>query len=283
MDQVPRPAPNLVAAVNQPPKPRPLAPRQTRKPTGKPSWPVILIAGGEKAGKSWQCAKASASPLIGMAYWIGFGEKDPDEYGALPGANFEIVPHDGTLGDFYDAIRHSSQLPPAVEGKKNLLIIDSSTRVWDQLRDEATMAAAARGSRDKNGEIQVGSDLWNKANGRWALILEAARMHDGPVIITARMDTVTVFNDTGKPTKQKTDKIKAQKGLPYDVDAIIEMPERGQATLTGVRSVIFNFPDRVDIPWLHEEGMDGFWRRLGLAEVETVKPVYTEPVNNEAI
>ena len=33
----------------------------TRKPTGKPPWPIMLIAGVEKSGKTYSAAQASAS------------------------------------------------------------------------------------------------------------------------------------------------------------------------------------------------------------------------------
>lgn len=70
---------------------------QTRKPTGKPSWPLLLAAGGEGTGKSYLAAEASASDLIGKTYWLGYGEQDPDDYGNIPGADFDIVEHDGTI------------------------------------------------------------------------------------------------------------------------------------------------------------------------------------------
>lgn len=69
---------------------------KTRQPTGKPSWPILLLAGREKAGKSWAAVAASASDLIGRTLYIGIGEDDPDEYALIPGASFEIVEHDGT-------------------------------------------------------------------------------------------------------------------------------------------------------------------------------------------
>ena len=56
----------------------------TRKPTGLPAWPILLIAGVPKAGKSYACAAASASPLVGRTLWVPVGEDDPDELGGDP-------------------------------------------------------------------------------------------------------------------------------------------------------------------------------------------------------
>ena len=69
---------------------------QTRKPTGIPSWPIVLLTGVEKSGKTYAAAAASASEMVGRTLWLGIGEDDPDEYGAIPGTRFEIVVHDGT-------------------------------------------------------------------------------------------------------------------------------------------------------------------------------------------
>lgn len=69
---------------------------QTRKPTGRPSWPITVLAGREGAGKTWAALSASASPLVGRTLAVTIDEDMPDEYGAIPGANFDIVLHDGT-------------------------------------------------------------------------------------------------------------------------------------------------------------------------------------------
>ncbi|MEB4614033.1 AAA family ATPase [Leucobacter sp. M11] len=255
--------------------------RGTRKPTGLPSWPVLLLAGREKTGKSYQAAAASASELVGRTFWVGFGEKDPDEYGAIPGARFEIVDHNGTLADMAAAIRWAA-VQPAEDGKPNLLVLDSATLVWDTLKDKATFLATKRGSTDRNGEVVVGMDLWNKVNQEWAGVLTAVRSHKGPVILTARLDTVAVIGANGKPTTAKTEKVKGQRSLAYDVDAIVEMPERGIATLTGARSVIHKLPARTDLPEFDKGGVDWLWRKLGLDRHQVAQPTYTDAVTEDA-
>ncbi|MGO2188243.1 MAG: AAA family ATPase [Microbacterium gubbeenense] len=245
--------------------------RTIRKPTGLPSWPVLLLAGFEKAGKSYSAAEASSSDLIGETYWISFGEQDPDAYGAIPGARFNIVEHDGSLGDMVAAIQDAKSQPRG--DKPNMLVIDSASKVWMAISAWVDAAAAQRNKRDRHGELVVGTDLWNKANTKWQSFLNMLRGWDGPVILTARMDLVTVMDDRGLPTRDKTNKIKAQKSLPYDVDAIVEMPTRGQATLAGARSVIYQIPERADMPGFT---VDGLWRKLGLDKHATAKPTYTE-------
>lgn len=259
------------------PKPRPTTrTRGLRRPTGKPSWPILLLAGREKAGKSYQAALASTSDLIDRTFWVGFGEKDPDEYGAIPGARFEIAEHDGTLADLRDTLRYLLSIP---KGElPNLLVIDSATRVWTTLRDKATFIAQQRGKKDRDGEFIITMDIWNKVNTEWVEILNLIRRWNGPVILTARLDTVAVI-ENGKPTSQKAEKVQGQKSMAYDVDAIVEMPERGKAELVGARSVIYKIPSRVDLP---DFTVDALWRKLGLANAEIAQASYTEPPEQTA-
>lgn len=237
---------------------------QTRKPTGKPAWPIALIAGSEKSGKSWACAEASASPLIGRTLWFSTAEDDPDEYGAVPGARFEIVIHDGTYRGLLNALSDASK-EPAVDGKPTLWVIDSGTRLWDLLSD---MAQTEANRRRHEAEAKINMDLWNVAKSRWQHVLDTLRSHAGPSIITARLETIVVVED-GQPVKGRdnkvltTSKIKAEKNLPYDVGLIIEQPRRGEAYLTGYRSVkLAGQEARIPLP---DFTFDKLWRDLGLA------------------
>jgi len=244
---------------------------QFREPTGKPSWPILLIAGGEKAGKSYASAKASSSDLIGQTYWIGVGEDDPDEYGAIPGARFRIAKHDGTHKSILAALRDASH-QPRVDGKPNLLVLDSGSRVWEMLSDEAQERANNRARKaaekwkkpyDPDSEATIGPDLWNKATARWQDIMDVLREHDGPSIITARLDVVTVMDDKGQPTKEKSEKIKGQKSLPYDVGGIVMLPERGKAYISGIRSLKLDLPVGDKTP-VKDFTVDWLWHQLGL-------------------
>lgn len=247
---------------------------KTRRPTGKPSWPITLIAGAEKAGKSWACAEASASDLIGRTLWVGAGEDDPDEYGNIPGADFEIVEHDGTYRGILAAVTDAAAEPAG--DKPTLLIVDSMTRIWDLLCDEAQQVAnrRARAKAERYNkpvpteDVQITMDLWNVAKDRWDAIVDALRAHQGPVLVTARLEEVTLLDDNGKPTAEKMLKVKGHKSLPYDVGAIVELPQRGEAWLRGVRSTRLQLAERTK---LKSFTVDTLWRNLGLAETETGK------------
>ena len=244
---------------------------QTRKPTGKPPWPITLLAGAEKAGKSYACALASASDLIGRTFWVGVGEDDPDEYGAIPGARFEIVQHDGTYQSILTAMNAAAAEPP-VDGKPNLIVLDSATRLWELLSDEAqVMANRRRKNNNPDQDSPISMDLWNRATERWQSIVNVLRRHHGPSLVTARLDVVTVLDDAGKPTKEKTSKIKSQKSLPYDVGIVVEMPARGETFITGARSL------KMDVRLDERKSYKNFtvhelWTSLGLGDEGATAP-----------
>lgn len=233
---------------------------KTRQPSGKPSWPVLLIAGGEKAGKSWACAEASASDKVGRTIWVSVGETDPDAYGAIPGANFEIAEHSNTLQSVKEVLEQIVALPKG--DKPTLLVVDSMTRLWEMVTDKAQDEANKKPRRD-GGESIITMDLWNRAKGFWGRMVQTILSHDGPVLLTARLEAVTVM-DNGKPTPLKADKIKTEKNLPYDVDGVIEMPTRGEVFISGIRSVSLQVPERRPFP---DFTVEGLWDSLGLADV----------------
>jgi len=255
--------------------------RETSKPTGKPPWPITLIAGAEKTGKSYGAAIAAASDLIGGTFWINIGEDRPDEYGLL--ADFEIVSHEGTYRDILAAITDVAAEPPVTPGKPNLLVVDSMTRMWGLITDNAQATANARAIANAKrynktvpqGDVSISMDLWNVAKSHWGHIMDAIRAHQGPAILTARLESVTVMDNEGKPTKEKQLKVQAEKSLPFDVGAVIEMPVRGETYISGVRSVRLALPERTRVP---EFTMDMFWRKLGLHDTETGARTHDAPV-----
>jgi hypothetical protein len=236
----------------------------THRPTGMPSWPILLLAGREKAGKSWAALSASASPMIGRTLYVGIGEDDPDEYSLIPDVDFEIVVHDGTFPGILEAIREAVN-EPAGE-KPTLLIIDSMTRLWNLIGDnmQAIANRRANGKKTASGDYSISTDLWNVAAGQWADVMDELRVHRGPVIVTARLDQVAVM-EGGAPARsgEKEWKVQAHKSLVFDASAIVEMRERGKFLLTGVRSARFQLDAPKEFPGF---SVGGLWDVLGLAD-----------------
>lgn len=274
----------------QKPTPPPPPPLQTRQPTGLPTWPLGLLAGIEGSGKSIKLAEASTSDMVNRTFWIGCGEDDPDEYGAFVTADgrkarFEIVLHDGTYRGILNAIESAVAQPPAEDGTPNLVVFDSGSRFWHQLagdmQQNANERQAKREAKFGNKEyalpedgVSITMDLWNTAKDRWGHVLDALRAHQGPVLITSRLDLVTVMDDKGNPTKEKQWKIQAEKNLPYEVGFVVQMrasyPERDDY-LTKVKSLRYKHKvsrGKVVAAALGDDWtIESLWKQLGLDEV----------------
>ena len=209
---------------------------KTRKPTGRPGWPIILLAGVEGGGKSWAAAEASGLPLFDRAFYLEIGERMADEYGAVPGARFEIIEHNGTYLDLLSSAQLASRLQPE-EGKANLLIVDSISEMWQLLQDEAQWVAnqRAKGRKDPNGDRQITMDLWNFAKSRYDDFMQVLRIFPGPVIITARLDNVSMV-DGGRPTGEKIWKPRAEKNTPYYAQVVAQARRPREWTITKVAS-----------------------------------------------
>lgn len=232
---------------------------QTRKPTGRPAWPMILIAGAEKAGKTYAAAAASGSDLIGDTYWLTCGEDDPDEYAPL--GRFKIVVQPGTHRGIVESLREVVATAPADPARPNLVVIDSISMLWALLSDEAQQEANRRRERD---EATIAPDLWNRAAKRWRQVMDLLRAHRGPSVLTARLAQVLVM-DGDRPTGERTWRIEGHKTLPYDVSAIVQLRARDEAYLTAVRSMRMSV-GAGDLVRISDFTVDSLWRQLGLAD-----------------
>ncbi|MFN1193257.1 hypothetical protein ACK03K_33895 [[Kitasatospora] papulosa] len=256
--------------------------RRSRKPTGLPNPPLMLLVGPEKSGKSYEAALGTGSDLIGTTYWIEIGgsEGTADYYGRVPGARYEIVEHNGTYQDILDAVRWAVAQPP-VNGKQNMIVVDNGTNLWDMLADEqalfARRRAVQRAQRDRrrgpslDDPVVIDSDLWNRAKDRWGEFLWLLRRHSGPTLLLARQELVTAF-ENDKPTRDKTRKIKAEKNLPAAVDAIVELHTLGEAHLTGVRTLHWDVKPGETVPF-PDFTIDTLLRRLGYEDATTTRQV----------
>lgn len=248
---------------------------KTRKPTGVPSWPMILLAGVEKSGKSWLCAEFSASKMVDRTFVAEIGEGAVDMYGAMPGARFEMLEHDGSFRDIGTQIKEAIAEP--ANGKPHCIVVDSVTEIWDLLCNEQQHIAnqrAERKGRKGDEDATITMDQWNTAKKRWRALLDLLRSHNGPVILTARFDESTVMVD-GKPSTDKVWKVRAEKNLPFEVDAIVEMRRPREYLLTGVRSLVLHVPpDGLQIPRFSIEGL---LTDLGLPAKQMAPRNYTAP------
>lgn len=220
---------------------------RTRKPTGRVPWPLILIEGGEKAGKSWACAELSASPRVGQTYWLDLGEGAGDEYGAVPGARYLIIDHDGSWTDIIgqiEAVRDEARRVADGGQPPIVIVIDTGTAVWDLIKDWVTARArryefnqkALR--RNPDAELVIPMNLWNDANSRWRRLMTILMTFPGIAVVTARGKDVAAIDDSGKPIPNtKEYKVEGQKNLAFDATVWVRMSRDDAPMIVGARSV----------------------------------------------
>ncbi|AIT13102.1 AAA family ATPase [Mycobacterium phage SuperGrey] len=218
---------------------------KTRPPTGAVPWPLILVEGGEKAGKSWAAAVLSSSDRVGRTLWIDWAEGAADEYGAIPGARYEVIEHDGTWTSIMEQVRAArDEAQRAIDAgeKPVVLVIDSMTAEWDDLKEWVDTKARRRESnrkkleKDPEAEIQITTDLWNLATARHKELMRVLMRFPGIVVMIARgADQVAMEN--GKPTSQRTWKVEGQKNLAFDASVWVRLNRGEHPQIIGARSV----------------------------------------------
>jgi AAA domain len=227
---------------------------RTRKPTGIPPWPLVLIEGPEKSGKTWAAAQFTASDKIGQAYWIDLAEGTADEYAAIPGAKYLIVEHDGTWHDIIGQVTEIRDAAAESE-KPVVLVIDSMTAEWETLKDWAsTRARESKFARkklqeDPNAEVKPSMNLWNDAGDRHYTLMRMLMRFPGIVIMTARGKETAALDNDGKPIPNAKDyRVEGHKNLPYDASVWIRLSRDDHPQVIGCRSVKAGIQPGVDKP-----------------------------------
>ncbi|WP_242882654.1 ATP-binding protein [Actinomadura litoris] len=230
---------------------------RTRRPTGAVSWPLILLEGGEKVGKTYTAIQLTASPRIGRAFWIALGEPDADEYGALPGADYELVEHEGTFASVLSAVEEihalAAEVPP---GEPPVMLgIDTMTAEWEWLKDWADERARKSDSnkkklaRDPHAEIVISPNIWTDTNARHRRLMRLLMTFKGVVVIIARGRETIAVDDNGRPIPNTRDyRVEGQRGLPFDASVWIRLDRDKPATVVGCRSVHTGVRPGIDPP-----------------------------------
>lgn len=220
---------------------------KTRPPTGCVPWPLILVEGAEKSGKSWVSATLSASDKVGQTYWIDLGEGAADEYGAIPGVRYLVVEHDGTWPNIMaavEALKVEAQRAVAAGEPPVVLVIDSMTAEWDLLKDWAI--ERARGSwanqkrlrEDPGAEVKASINLWNDANARHRRLMSILMTFPGVVVMTARGKEVAAIDNGGRPIEGSREyKVEGHKTLAYDASVWVRMTRDHAPLVVSARSV----------------------------------------------
>lgn len=222
----------------------------THRPTGSASYPIVLLAGVQGGGKSWAAAEATGLPYFKRSFWLELGEQMADEYGDVPGADYEIINHDGSYKQILAACKWAAR--ESKTSGPGVFVLDSATELWSMLSDEQQLAAnrrmdnkAAQGrgrSRAEDQEADVTVDLWNKAKDRSNDVMDALREFNGLVILTARLDDQAVIGAGGQPTGDRIWKVRTHKEVPYYAQVVMQARAPRQWTMTKVASTKLSMP-----------------------------------------
>jgi hypothetical protein len=233
-------------------------PLNTRKPTGAVPWPLVLIEGPEKAGKSYAAAVLSASDKVGRTLWLDLNEGAADEYGAIAGVRYEVIEHDGSWASITAQVTEAKKEASRAAGhgeKPVVLIVDSVTAEWEMLKDWAGKRAAGSAAnkrklqQDPNAEVQVSMNLWNDATARHRKLMTILMTFPGIVVMTARGKEVASLDPSGRPVEgTKEYKVEGHKTLAYDASVWVRLSRDRAPVIVGARSVHAGVRPGVDQP-----------------------------------
>jgi hypothetical protein len=200
---------------------------------------------------SFEAARLTGDERIGGSYWLQVGrETTADEYGAVDGARYEIIGHDGSWRDMYAALEQSHgeahQLVKAddYDGRPPLLVVDSMTGVWEHLSRWAESRALLANSnvvkllQDPHADIDIGALLWNAANRRHKAWMTLCLTWPGPVVLLARGKMSMAVNERTGNLDHKAPKVytvNAQKDLPFEVTMHLRLDVKEHPEILGYR------------------------------------------------
>lgn len=235
-----------------------MAQLKTHKPSGQAPWPLVLLTGETGSGRSWRSAQFTGSDKIGRAFWMDLGESCGEEYGEVPGADYEVVEHDGTWVDIIGQIEAAKEV--AVEHAKVgkppvLLVLDSMTHEWSMLSAWTDKRARRqRGNKrklaeDPDAEIDITMNLWNDTNSRHNQLMNILKTFPGIVIMIADEKEISQLDKGGNPIAgAKEWKPEGQKSLGRDASVWIRLFREEAPQVVKCRSVHYGIRPGVDKP-----------------------------------
>jgi hypothetical protein len=231
-------------ATTQPPTATEAPPVASHKPTCAVPWPTTLLEGGEKAGKSTEAAKFTGCGKFSKAFWFELGTEGTAEwYGLVPGAEYEVLEHDGKFATLKQRIAEvhayaewaiANGLPPVC------FVLDTVGALWKQIQTwvdwKATQSVSAKRKlqADPAAEISAPIAVRNQGKALWDEILMSIHRIPGVKILLSRGQEVTVFKD-GQPTNDKGWSVVGHKELGFEVDVWARLVRGRPVELHAVR------------------------------------------------
>lgn len=221
----------------------------TRQPTGKNPWPLVLVDSKPKGGGFQAALEVAASDRVGRVFVFQVGERSADTYADI--GPFEIVELDGSWQSFITQLR-AATAEPSDPSRPNVIIVNTITAVWTELklwaqrRAHNSKAARAILRSDPDAHIDVSMNYWNDAKSRWGGMFHVLRGWQGVTLLVAYGDEVTPF-DNGQPVAGETVyRVDAEKGTLAQVTDNISFASGEPAVVASdaatVRAALRNGP-----------------------------------------
>lgn len=195
----------------------------TRKPTGRVAYPTLIVEGEPKSGKTTAALALSADERIGQTFVFELAEHRADEYASI--GDFLIVEHAGSWSSICDQL-DAAMAEPEIDGKPNVIIIDTMSAAWEMLKDQASaMARKSKRSQrileeDPHADIETGHTQWNAVKTKWWSVVNRLIAWPGIVIFVAKAENVTAF-EGGQPTRNTVWSRTLEKGTVFAVDGVV--------------------------------------------------------------
>ncbi len=263
-----------------------------REPTGRTSYPLILVEGEEYSLKSTLAVTLAGDPRLGETWMLPVGE-EVDWLSAV--APFKIVEHNGQWWQIIGAVEQMHAAAAAIRaagGKPPLLIVDSASKVWELLATWAEYRARSSDTNrrklalDPNAEIDISHTYWNAANRRHRRLVHLLRSMPAVVVVTGRGKWVSAFDKgTGRPVPgQREYSVQVQAELPYATTAWVRLSREAHPQIVAARMAQGGIRPGVNPPMtvdpgdprfaaLAETGFNLSW----LLDVLDFDPAVTEP------
>ncbi len=217
---------------------------KTRKVSGVAPWPLLLVTGEPKSGKTHTACSMAGLPAFGRVVMLEVGERSADAYGALFPELETLDKPVRTWRDLQvavDAAVADAEFNSGNQDRPNVLIIDSMSEAWAELRSTADREAISRFTRRNKGadipaDLKLGMDQWNALNSAHGKLLHSLTKFNGLVVLTARGGWVSVMDASGQPTRDKTFKTEGNRKLEFAATAILRCESPGVVTLRGMTS-----------------------------------------------
>ncbi|GLY08317.1 hypothetical protein [Actinoplanes sp. NBRC 101535] len=221
---------------------------RTRAPKAGCVWPLILLTGSEFSGKTTAVGIAAASGRFGRTWVLPFGE-DPDQIAEYD-PQARIVEHDGSPYEFTAAVEQIAaeiNAQPLVDGKPQLVLVDSGSVLWDlfsaiaEARARREDSTAADLMRNPYASVNIGPLNWSAVNKMWLRIIRQLKSMQAVVVMTARGKDGVIVNAQGQIDNmaarrgEKTYRVAVQSETPYEAHAFVRLDREIPPAVLGVR------------------------------------------------